>query len=60
MFLNLSLLCEKRNEFQTKIDGRPFSVKGSYNYFEEFKNLQNNTKKLVTDIARPIIEILRK
>jgi hypothetical protein len=48
------------DEFQTKIDGRPFSVKGSYNYFEEFKNLQNNTKKLVTDIARPIIEILRK
>lgn len=40
-------------EFMTKVGGRPFMT-------EDFKTLQINTKKLVTEIGRPIAQYIRK
>lgn len=39
-------------EFMTKVGGRPFVI-------ENFKLLSNNSKKIVTDLSRPIIESLK-
>lgn len=40
-------------EFMTKVGNRPFIL-------DSFQNLQNNTKRIVTEIAKPIVEDLKK
>ena len=39
-------------EFMTKVGGRPFVT-------EHFKDLQNNSKRIVKDIAKPILKFLK-
>jgi hypothetical protein len=39
-------------EFMTKVSNRPFIL-------ESFKTIQNNTKRIVTEIARPIIDNIK-
>lgn len=41
----------KEGEFMTKVSGRPFTV-------ENFKNLQINSKRLVKEWSKPIIDLL--